>query len=101
MHSILDRIWVIREVSPSSRFKEQERVEITTKAEVIVGGELWQGVYDETRNTVTVQPSDSERWELVGSGQVGSQFTLFGFSWGADTTPDALGTWVADPQGTP
>ena len=100
MLSILGRIWIIKEASPSSRFKEEERVEITTKAEVIVGEDVWQGEYDEARNAVTVQAWDSERWELVGSGQVGSKFTLFGFSW--DTTkPDALGTWVADPQGTP
>jgi hypothetical protein len=100
MRSILGRTWKINEASPSSPFQAGDEVVITTKAEVIARGRLWQGEYDEARDAVTVQPKESERWELVGSGMVGEQFTLVGLRW-EGTKPDALGTWVADPQGTP
>lgn len=105
MSSILGRTWVIYDATEESPFKEGDSVELTSDGKVKYKGQEWQGTYNPDKNKLVVAPLDSEHWEFVGSEIVElaaaeKKFTMFGFCW-TSTVPDALGSWVSDPQGTP
>lgn len=105
MSSILGRTWVIYDATEESPFQAGDQVEITPDAKVKYKGQEWQGTYNPDKNQVIATPDKSEHWEFVGSEAVEltaaeKKFTMFGFSW-TSTVPDALGSWVSDPQGTP
>lgn len=114
MASILGT-WTIRTVTENTPlntpFQRGTVVEITRDAitqEAIVkfGVTELRGSHDTGRNRVTVNPSLDEHWEFAASEtrEIGDPpekfFVMYGCSWKM-TKPDAMGSWVSDPQGTP
>jgi hypothetical protein len=106
MASILGTVWTIQRVTLHTPFPEGAEVEITSEGDVRFGGQEWKGEYDAAKNKVTVVPETGLQWEFVASeekqigDEPGKYFTMYGCSWTA-TKPDAMGSWVSDPQGTP
>jgi hypothetical protein len=109
MATILGKTWTIRANTATSPFKIDQLVEITsdTPPKVIhwdVGGSKklgeWGGTDISAKDKVVVTPTPGVRWEFVGSEAQDKKQVIYGMIW-TKTVPDAMGSWVSDPQGTP
>jgi hypothetical protein len=100
---ITGRTWTVAAATQESPFAPAGRVAISepfgAQPQVIVTylKYEWTGDYDPVLDKVVITPSDSTHWELVGSGEVNERFTMYGMSW-TTTVPDAMASWVAEPQ---
>ena len=98
MASILGKVWTIYDATEESPFQPGDKVEITQEAKVKLGEKEWQGQYLEAKDKVVVASATSEYWEFTGSETLVGKLTMYGLRW-SSTLPDAMATWVCDPQG--
>ena len=98
MASILGKVWTIYDATEESPFQSGDEVEITKDAKVKFGTKEWPGQYLEVKDKVVVASVIGEYWEFTGSETLNGKLTMYGLRW-SSTLPDAMGTWVSDPQG--
>ncbi|HEX6863095.1 MAG TPA: hypothetical protein VF414_09790 [Thermoanaerobaculia bacterium] len=111
---LLGTTWRVKEDSGNSPFGGNDTLKITAKSGSSVNvahfnnltssTTNYTGTHDSTRDMVTVDVG-GEHWELILSktktvtenGGPVQKNALYGMSW-TNTGPDAMGSWVCDPQ---
>ena len=106
---LLGTTWTVTDATGESPFGMNDTLKITVKSgssvdvahfnSVTSRTTTYTGTHESTRDRVKVERAMDEYWEFMLSSPFSSssKTTLYGIRW-KDSSPDAMGTWVCDPQ---
>ena len=105
---LLGTTWKVTDATGESPFGIDDTLTITVKSGSSVNvahynsatttTATYTGTYESAKDKVKVPKALDEYWEFMLSAQFStSKTTLYGIRW-KDSSPDAMGSWVCDPQ---